>query len=655
MKELKSKITWLFVSLALLIFCFGLVACKDPTPGPGPGPDPNNGVATLSTPGNLSIVDEFLIWDQVPHATGYAVFFNDVEYEVTTNQFDTFELVTEYDVTYSMQVMAIGDGVEYGNSQMSKAFKYRIDYIEGMFTIGPKYNEFGLEGYFVAAGNKNLLKGKIIMPTKYGEIDLDAVYANGFKECTQITSVYFPDSCPIEEIDTGAFENCTALKRVRLSPSIKRFMGSCFKNTAIEEITLNEGFNTLGANDFEDCKKLKSVILPDTLANIGDYTFKGCSALKSVVLPKSLKNIEDRAFQGSSLTSIIFSEEHETYKIEGNCLIRKEDYALVSMFFDHSVIPSYVKIIEEFAIKELNIEQLDIPEGVEEIKELAIYLCPNLKVVSIPASVKILEANFVRTPNNSNYSIEIDENSPYFKMDGNCIISKQDNKLVQGFINSVIPDYVKIIGKGAFNNVGLTTLTLPSTVEVIEENAFGSNKIKGTIIIPETIKEIGMKAFYFGNSSCYDTVVILPKAVLEEDLDYVFTGCTVYTDKTEKFVITAGLGNVFINCKLAKDGEERIYLESVPFKVMEDGQYVKNLDIAFGSVFPSRPGYKIKGWSLEPNSAEIYREAIYDNDTKLYQTTSLLSEMEKYLENMKLPDDTVFYVVYEKDGGLVQT
>ncbi len=141
--------------------------------------------------------------------------------------------------------------------------------------------------------------------------------------------------------------------------------------------------------------------------------------------------------------------------------------------------------------------------------------------------------------NNSNCSIEIDENNPYFKMDGNCIISKQDNKLVQGFINSVIPDYVKVIGKEAFKGVGLTTLTLPSTVEVIEENAFASNKIKG--------------------------------------------------------------------------------------------------------------------WSLEPNSAEIYREAIYDNDTKLYQTTSLLSEMEKYLENMKLPDDTVFYVVYEKDGGLVQT
>jgi len=54
----------------------------------------------------------------------------------------------------------------------------------------------------------------------------------------------------------------------------------------------------IGANAFEGCSGITSVVIPDTVEKIEKYAFYNCSALSRVKAPRSLKKIEAYAFYG---------------------------------------------------------------------------------------------------------------------------------------------------------------------------------------------------------------------------------------------------------------------------------------------------------------------------------------------------------------------
>ena len=54
---------------------------------------------------------------------------------------------------------------------------------------------------------------------------------------------------------------------------------------------------------------------------------------------------------------------------------------------------------------------------------------------------------------------------------------------------------LKRVEKQAFSYCPLTSLKLPNSLVYIGERAFGCDKIKGTIVIPKNVKEIGEVAF----------------------------------------------------------------------------------------------------------------------------------------------------------------
>ena len=70
-----------------------------------------------------------------------------------------------------------------------------------------------------------------------------------------------------------------------------------FSKFKCEEINIsNWNINNIGDNMFSSCKKLKKIIIPNSVINIGEEAFSHCTRLTSVNIPKSVTSIGGDAF-----------------------------------------------------------------------------------------------------------------------------------------------------------------------------------------------------------------------------------------------------------------------------------------------------------------------------------------------------------------------
>ena len=97
-----------------------------------------------------------------------------------------------------------------------------------------------------------------------------------------VTSVVIPDT--VTRIGDHAFDSWTSLESVKMSKNIKYIGQDAFYRTAISEIELPEGLETVEMAAFSHCENLKSVEIPDTVTEMGEYAFCYCSSLEKAVI-----------------------------------------------------------------------------------------------------------------------------------------------------------------------------------------------------------------------------------------------------------------------------------------------------------------------------------------------------------------------------------
>ena len=196
----------------------------------------------------------------------------------------------------------------------------------------------------------------------------------------------------------------------------------------------------------ESLSGLLSVEIPKTVKKIGKSAFQK-NKLKEVILPEGLEEIGTLAFNGNELTSIEIPDS--VVKMgEGTFSLNNISYAKLSK--NMKTVPNGI-----FS-RNLNLKNIDIPDGVETIGQSAFSGCP-------------LES-----------------------------------------IN--IPNTVKTIGRYAFLSHRITTLEIPSSVDTIEDQAFASNKkfrYLKNLILNEGLKTIGKDAF----KSCLIEEVVIPSSL----------------------------------------------------------------------------------------------------------------------------------------------
>ena len=311
-----------------------------------------------------------------------------------------------------------------------------------------------------------------------------------FESCFSLTSVTIPSS--VTSIGDEAFYNCSSLTSVTIPSSVTSigdyaFYG-CFSLTSV---TIPESVTSIGDDAFYNCSGLTSVTIPSSVTSIGDRAFCWCSGLTSVTIPSSVTSIGDYAFYGCfSLTSVTIPESVTSIGDDAF----SECSGLTSV-----TIPSSVTSIGNGAFSGCSdLTSVTIPEGVTSIGDEAFYCCRSLTSVTIPESVTSI-GNGAFSGCSDLTSFVVDSANQHYSAINNLLCSKDGKTLVAypgGLTSVTIPSSVTSIGDDAFSECsGLTSVTIPSSVTSIGDRAFCWCSGLTSVTIPSSVTTIGVGAF----------------------------------------------------------------------------------------------------------------------------------------------------------------
>ena len=226
----------------------------------------------------------------------------------------------------------------------------------------------------------------------------------------------------------------------------------------------------------------------------------------------------------------------------------------------------YVTVIDNYAFcncEEL-IGTLAIPEGIVSIGESAFFSCGFSSFV-IPRTINFIDPSAFRFCSNRD-SVIVDDNNPTYYSENNAIIKRNENTLVLACNTTTIPEYIENIGNYAFSGVGNGgDLIIPNSVKSIGERAFESCHFLGSLILSESLETIGYEAF---RGSGLTGSLTIPNSVTELGagafLDVSFTGTltlpsSISSIKGHTFAYTSFSGTLTIPNSVTQIGSMAFY------------------------------------------------------------------------------------------------
>lgn len=324
-----------------------------------------------------------------------------------------------------------------------------------------------------------------------------------FSGCSNLTVVELPH---VKTIGSGCFQDCPRLTTLSLGDSLDSVGHAAFSNcTNLTNLAFPSTIKTIGGNAFSGCSNITSVSFPSEcdLTTIGSSTFRDCVALTAFKCPESVASIGQYAFY--------------------NCK------KLVTI-----VLGKALKSIEEYTFYgDAALSDMTIPEGVTRIKNFAFYNCTGIATYSLPSTLDSIDS-YVFCNDSALVRLTIPGNvsSIYSDCFGGCThlsyLTFQDGD------NGIVV-------RSSFTDCPLTRLYLG-------RNLFESDFRNQTKLRRVTFSE---KVSYFNNYLFYGCTAItslnLPDSLATVGA-YAFAGCTGLTELSFPGVIESIGQQCFNDC-----------------------------------------------------------------------------------------------------------
>ncbi len=126
----------------------------------------------------------------------------------------------------------------------------------------------------------------------------NSIRITGFDDT--IEHLVIPDTIeglPVTVIDWYAFENCKKLVSVTIPETVTHISRFAFVHCInLETVNMPASLYAIEQYAFHDCPKLQGITLPEHLAIIETRAFSGCSAITELTIPASCTQVGDYAF-----------------------------------------------------------------------------------------------------------------------------------------------------------------------------------------------------------------------------------------------------------------------------------------------------------------------------------------------------------------------
>jgi len=310
-----------------------------------------------------------------------------------------------------------------------------------------------------------------------------------FYGCELLTSVTLPEG--LKTIGKYAFRN-TGLTELRIPDSVTFIGEYAFYNTELAGELRIPGSVHIEECAFTGCKGLTRLTIENGVEYIGKYAFAGCSGLTEIVIPDSVTCIGYGSFRNcSALTKI-------TVPFTGSKKGDTENTRLGSIFGYSGYYTDDEWKYTPPALKTV------VVTGGSEIAPYAFYgFCQITEVICPQNITSIGEHAF-----------------------GGC----------RALTSFHIPYGVKSIGQSAFSGSGLTSVTIPGSVEIMGE-AFSYCHDLISVTVENGVTDIGREAF----NHCEKLRSVTLSESVRNIEDYAFYRCWELTDITFGGVTRIGM------------------------------------------------------------------------------------------------------------------
>lgn len=219
-------------------------------------------------------------------------------------------------------------------------------------------------------------------------------------------------------------------------------------------VVVPNGIEELESSSFWDNQFIEEVILPDSLTNMGGDTFYNCKNLKKINIPKNVNLMGNNPFAGCPLVEV--KNESPFFIYENGALYTRDKetmiYCSIKGEEDTFIIPNTVKVICKHTF----------------------FLCNRFTKIVLPESLEKMENN----PFSGCSKLELENHSKAYFI--------KDDVIYNGFKTAVI---------GALNKIVSERLVLLEGIKTINRNSFWNCKGIKTIVLPESLVDIGYNPF----------------------------------------------------------------------------------------------------------------------------------------------------------------